>query len=132
MGELDQVVAQGYYNKVTTSAEVAKSYHAFCRRHDRPCIWLDGRHSGFRLLMSVDASMKPKRATTAQVAALCSQWELRLGYKPQTLDLDAKEASVVRLTEDQAKQLAGELWAIVGRPGAYEHVETEDEDQEED
>ena len=132
MTELEAVVTQGFYNSETASVEVAKAYHAFCRRHDRPCIRLVRRAKGFVLLMDVD-DMAPKRTTTAKVAKLRRQWEARLGYKPQSLDLDAKEANVRRLTEDEATQLAKELWVIVGQVGTYERVEIDpDEEAEED
>jgi hypothetical protein len=132
MTELEAVAAQGFYNAETTSVEVAKAYHSFCRRHDRPCIWLVRHAKGFLLLMDVD-DMAPKRTTTAKVAKLRRQWEARLGYKPRTLDLDAKEASVRRLTEDEATQLAKELWVIVGQVGTYERIEIDpDEEAEED
>ena len=132
MTELEAVAAQGFYNSETTSAEVRKAYHAFCWRHDRPCIWLARRAKGFSLLMDVD-DMAPKRTTTAKVAKLRSQWEARLGYKTGTLDLNAKEASVRRLTEDEATQLAKELWVIVGQVGTYERVEIDpDEEADED
>ena len=132
MTELEAVVTQGFYNSETASVEVARAYPSFCRRHDRPCIRLFRRAKGFVLLMDVD-DMAPKRTTTAKVAKLRRQWETQLGYKPRSLDLDAKEANVRRLTEDEAKQLAKELWVIVGQVGTYERVEIDsDEEAEED
>jgi len=123
--ELQEVIDLGYLRHDAPES-VAKAYRAYCQLFDKPCIWLrSGSRSGITLLMAITETMKPAQRVSRQVGKLRKAWAERLSRKHGILadELSAKEASMRALTEEQALALAGDLWAIVGQAGAYEHAE---------
>ena len=77
---------------------------------------------------------KPTRKTKMRVNRLAKAWAeiLYPGRQNADIDLDANEAGVYRLTEEQAHKLASELWAVVGQPGAYDIVDFDEDDEDDE
>lgn len=139
MATIDEVIEQGYYVKTSTPEDVRQAYAWHCRQQRLPVIRLaPSIRETWAVQMSEPWPLsggdpKPTRTTSRRVNALAKAWAAVLypGRKDVDIGLTAREAAVYRLTEDQARQLAVELWAIVGQPGAYDFVEPEEEEDEE-
>ncbi|MEI2692630.1 MAG: hypothetical protein V9H69_24060 [Anaerolineae bacterium] len=140
MATIDEVIEQGYYVKTSTPEDVRQAYAWHCRQQRLPVIYLaPSLRETWKVLMSEPwpvsgGEPKPTRTTSRRVNALAKTWAAVLypGRKDVSIELSARGAGVCGLTEDQARQLAAELWAIVGQPGAYDFVEPEEEDDEDE
>lgn len=139
MATIEEVIERGYYHKPSTPDDVRQAYALHCRQQRLPVIYVaPSIRETWQVLMSEPFPLsggepKPTRTTSRRVNALAKAWAAVLypGRKDAYIEMTAREAGVPRLTEDQARQLAAELWAIVGQPGAYDFVEPEEEEDEE-
>lgn len=127
------------YFLAAAADDVRQAYAWHCRQQRLPVIYVaPSIRETWQVLMSEPWPLsggdpKPTRTTSRRVNALAKAWAAVLypGRDNVDIGLTARGAGVVRLTEDQARQLAVELWAIVGQPGAYDFVEPEEEEDEE-
>jgi len=125
--ELEAVVARGY----SFRGRDPESYWNYCRLFDRVNIWISPFRDTFQVKMFAQETMKPTRNTSTRIGKLRKEWSIRLYGRDDRMAWTGREADAARLTEDQATELAGALWAIVGQPDAYVYAEPPDEEDDE-